>query len=311
MDRNRIELLKPQSIINSRMIQEGLQIPMSDVLEDEWRNTMTKIFEKLDDLQYKKMVGFYEKPGFPSPTKMTAKFRRELPKKLIEMFGLDGSISLVNKAMKEIPRNDPGVQELLGPFVDKLGENQEKQEAGPETRSRPEKTDCSGPEEPEQNQDGSSEAAQSPQKTLNPDLRKTVRDLKVSGNLNQKLLAVKVVQKSDLIKYETKKNEKKFCFYLGVADETDAIKVLVYGSERFSAILEGHFYTFRDVLMDQQEKVMKVTEKTRMSKTGPFDVPKNVELEAGKLIFSPVFTIREVHTFDEKKEVSVEGTVKE
>ncbi|MED6262185.1 hypothetical protein ATANTOWER_015749 [Ataeniobius toweri] len=103
---------------------------MSDVLEDEWRNTMTKIFEKLDDLQYKKMVGFYEKPGFPSPTKMTAKFRRELPKKLIEMFGLDGSISLVNKAMKEIPRNDPGVQELLGPFVDKLGEDQEKQEAG-------------------------------------------------------------------------------------------------------------------------------------------------------------------------------------
>ncbi|MEQ2262898.1 hypothetical protein XENORESO_000511 [Xenotaenia resolanae] len=103
---------------------------MSDVLEDKWRNTMTEIFKKLDGLQYKKMVGFYEKPGFPSPTKMTAKFRRELPKKLIEMFGLDGSISLVNKAMKEIPRNDPGVQELLGPFVDKLGENQEKQEAG-------------------------------------------------------------------------------------------------------------------------------------------------------------------------------------
>ncbi|XP_017158508.1 uncharacterized protein LOC103459856 [Poecilia reticulata] len=258
---------------------------MSNISEDEWRDAMTKIFEKLEDDQYSKMKGLFNELGYDSPTKMM--FERKLPEKLIQNFGIEKSIRLVNEAMNKIPRNDPGVQDLLRPFMDKL----RRQEEGPETSSQP-KTDPAGAEEPEQNQGASSGSAHSPQKMLRPDLRKTIRDLKASGDLGQKVLTVKVVQKSNLCQYQIKANETKFRFYLGVADETDSIKVVVYGRERFPAIEEGHFYTIRDPHMDRQEKVLKVTERTRISETGSLEVPRNVELEAENL-FSVQFTASE------------------
>ncbi|KAF6740039.1 hypothetical protein FQA47_005811 [Oryzias melastigma] len=92
-------------------------------ISEEWRQTMTKIFELLREDQYKKML---ESLKYPSKERKTAKFRKELPQKIIESYGLEGSIYQVNKAMKEIPRNDPAVQELLKPFVDKLRNEQEK-----------------------------------------------------------------------------------------------------------------------------------------------------------------------------------------
>lgn len=137
---------------------------------------------------------------------------------------------------------------------------------------------------------------------------KTIRDLKAGGDLGQKVLTVKVVHKSDLHENQTRT---KFYFHLGVADETDAIKVVVFGSERFPDIKKDHFYTIRDAVMDHKEKVLKIAERTKMSETGPFEVPRNVELEAGKLIFSPVYSIRDIQSLGDKKEVSVEGTVKE
>ncbi|XP_014904012.1 uncharacterized protein LOC106957256 [Poecilia latipinna] len=279
---------------------------MSNISEDEWRDAMTKIFEKLSDNQYRKVKELLNEYGYDSPTKMTAKFKKELPEKLIQNFGIEKSIHLVNEAMNKIPRNDPGVQDLLRPFMDKL----KRQEEGPETSSQP-KTDSAGAEEPEQNQGASSGSAHSPQKMLSPDLRKTIRDLKASGDLGQKVLTVKVVQKSNLYQYKTKTNETKFYFYLGVADETDAIKVVVFGRERFPTIEEGHFYTIRDPLMDRQENVLKVTERTRTSETGSLEIPRNVELEAEKLIFSPVYSIGDIQSFGDKMPVSVEGTVKE
>ena len=135
--------------------------------------------------------------------------------------------------------------------------------------------------------------------------------MKTSGNLDQKLITAKVVQKSNLASYQTQTQEKKFYFHLGVADETDCIKVIVYGQERFDVIEEGCFYNFRNVIMDAKENVVRVTMKTKMSKTAPFDIAKNLELEAAKLISSPVSSIAEIQTFDDKTAVSVEGTVKE
>lgn len=120
---------------------------------------------------------------------------------------------------------------------------------------------------------------------------------------------MKVVQKSDLGKF-TKKKQEGFYFHVAVADETGAIKVVVFGKERYSTIQEGSFYTLREVLMDQKENILKVTEKAKISQIRPFDIPKNMELEAEKLL-SPLFTIRELTHFEDKKEVSVKGTVKE
>ncbi|XP_015254758.1 PREDICTED: uncharacterized protein LOC107100693 [Cyprinodon variegatus] len=333
---------------------------------------MTKIFGMLDDLQYKKMVEFYEKNQGPSQKRLTAKFKKELPEKHIQMLGIDKSISLVNEAMKEIPRNDPDVQDLLRPFVEQLGLKQENQAAGEfpligaeerpiyqlhtcsngclwvgfiltdrdtavlrgtlmkaacfylkinetsqhifihltgaETRSHHEQTGLAGAIKPEQKQDGGSGVTQSPQR-IRPNMSISIKDLKASGDLGQKILVVKVVQKSGLAKF-TKKKQEGFYFHVAVADDTGAIKAVVFGKEKYPTIQEGSFYTLREVLMDQKENILKVTEKAKISRTSPFDIPKNMELEAEKLL-SPLFTIREVKRFEDKKEVSVKGTVKE
>ena len=92
---------------------------MSDITEEEWKEAMTKIFDKLDADQYNRMLTSVD---LTTPQKKTAKFKSTLPQKVIEKYGLEESIWKINKVMKEIPRNDPGVQNLLRPFVDKLGE---------------------------------------------------------------------------------------------------------------------------------------------------------------------------------------------
>ncbi|KAM4726904.1 uncharacterized protein FYW61_012597 isoform 2-T2 [Anableps anableps] len=291
-----------------------------------WKKALTNILEELTQQQFKKMLECLEK--IPKSVK-TTRSRECMAQTIIEHYGEDGSVTEIENAMEEIPRRDDKVQDLLRPFVEKhersatgapagkdarssAGQANRKRQRGPQP-----KMDSGGPMKAKKKK--TEKKATSPPRpsaalqTLTPDLRETIRDLKVSGQLSQKLLAVKVVHKSDLHQYQVKNKNKeiKTCFYLGVADETDAIKVQVYGQERYPAIQEGHFYTFRDVLMDRREKVVKVTQKTKVSKTGSLDVPKNVELEAGKLIFSPVYTVRKVQTFPDRKEVSVEGTVKE
>ncbi|XP_038137524.1 uncharacterized protein LOC119781197 [Cyprinodon tularosa] len=106
---------------------------MSNISQHDWTYTMDRIFQKLDDTQYKEMVDFFdEQPEFTSPARLNAKFKKELPEKLNQVFGIDGSINLVNEAMNMIPRNDPGVQDLLRPFVAKL------RPQGLRMRSRPE-----------------------------------------------------------------------------------------------------------------------------------------------------------------------------
>ncbi|XP_041863861.1 uncharacterized protein LOC121654066 [Melanotaenia boesemani] len=287
---------------------------MSDISENKWRDAMTKIFDMLDEDQYKKMVGILQKFEFSSPQKKTAKFRKDLPRKIIEKYGLEESISIINEAMKQIPRNDPSVQDLLRPFVDKLGKNQEEEPEGQQKSSTPEQTDLPGAAKTEKkmgkNEDKSVKttgSTENPKESEIPIL--AIKDLKTTGVLGQNFTAGKVVQKSGLRPYYTQDNVRKIYFYLGVADKTDCIKVMVYGNERFEGIKEGSFYIFRDVIMEN--KVMKITERSKMSETAAFSVPKSLELEALKLLSSPVFTIANIQTIEKQTRVSVEGTVKE
>lgn len=90
---------------------------MSDTAEKEWKPTLTEVLEDLDNIQYRKTMEYLDK--IPRSQK---KGRSEamMAQKIIEYYGHDESILKIRDIMKEIPRNDPKIQGLLGPFVKKL-----------------------------------------------------------------------------------------------------------------------------------------------------------------------------------------------
>ncbi|XP_042287067.1 uncharacterized protein LOC121910102 [Thunnus maccoyii] len=144
-----------------------------------------------------------------------------------------------------------------------------------------------------------------------PPWRKTIKDVLTSGDLGNKVITGKVVQKSALRTYETQQRKKRFFFYLGVSDETSCIKVMVYGADLYQDIQEGSCYSIRNVIMD--ENVMKVTKQSKVAETGPVDVPEELEMEAGMLIYhqKPVCSIAKAREYADKTVVSVQGTVTE
>ncbi|XP_039632755.1 uncharacterized protein LOC120543670 isoform X2 [Perca fluviatilis] len=119
----------------------------------------------------------------------------------------------------------------------------------------------------------------------------------------------KVVQKSGLRMYKTPKKEKKFFFYLAVADEKASVKVMVYGKKRFQEIKEESSYLFKKLTID--EYGVKVTKSSKVLQMSPVDVPEKREMEARKLIYpeSPMYSIKEAKLSADKTEVSVEGTI--
>ncbi|XP_070773864.1 uncharacterized protein [Enoplosus armatus] len=140
--------------------------------------------------------------------------------------------------------------------------------------------------------------------------RKTICDLNSSSQLlGTSFIKGKVVLKSGLRTYQTKDKEKKFFFYLAVADETASLKVMVYGKKRYKEIKEDKFYMFRKLIKD--DKAVKVTTQSVVSSTHSVEVPEELEMEARKLIYSesPVYTIEEAKSSAET--VSVEGSVTE
>lgn len=139
--------------------------------------------------------------------------------------------------------------------------------------------------------------------------KKSISDLKSSGQLlDTEAFSGKVIQKSELRKYETKAKVKKDFFYLAVANETDCIKMMVYGKERFREIKEERSYLFRGLRID--DIGVKVNAMSRMSETKPVEVPEEVEKKARELICSEslFYTIARAKLSADGT-VSVEGTV--
>lgn len=83
---------------------------------NEWKTALTAILKQLDNPQYDKMLEIVQIPK----QKKTAKFREQLPKKIIEHHGVKKSICKIRDAMDQIPRRDHPVQNLLLPFVEQL-----------------------------------------------------------------------------------------------------------------------------------------------------------------------------------------------
>ncbi|CAK6979984.1 Hypothetical predicted protein [Scomber scombrus] len=142
--------------------------------------------------------------------------------------------------------------------------------------------------------------------------RKTIRVLNSSGQLHDSEAIVgKVMQKSGLRRSKTKDGNGTVFFYVSIADDTDCIKLMVYGKPHFQDINEECSYLFRKLITD--EKGVKVNKHSKVSETSAVKVPEELEMEARELICvqSQVYSITEVKTLAEKYGVTVEGTVTE
>lgn len=96
---------------------------MSDTSEKNWKTTLTKILKELDNKQYKETMEYLDKiPGGQKKGRSEA----TMAQKIIERYGYYESISAIHDIMEEIPRKDPRMQELLGPFVEELRSKNEK-----------------------------------------------------------------------------------------------------------------------------------------------------------------------------------------
>ncbi|XP_061595124.1 uncharacterized protein LOC133459267 [Cololabis saira] len=251
---------------------------MASISATKWKPALTAIIEELDPEQYEKMLGFMEE--MPKGQR-TSKSREQMAQMIIEHYGEKKSILEIRDVMAMIPRNDPKVQDLLRPFLKKQKEEEKENKKVHESEDEEMQYDSDGMKSPQTD------------KEINiPGWRQSIKDLKINGYLDRKVIAGKVVQKSGLRTYKTKEKVKKFFYQLAVTDETDYVKVMVYGKERFKDFQEGHFYNFRNVIMDEKPAVMKVTQNTNHSKAGKLDIPQDLELEAQVIIYnSPVCSI--------------------
>lgn len=139
---------------------------------------------------------------------------------------------------------------------------------------------------------------------FSPLQKKSIYDLKSSGILEKEFIVGKVVQKSELQPCRSK--EKNDFFYLAVADQTASVKMIAFGKDRYQEIREKSSYSFRNL---KDEDVVKLTQFSEVSPTGPVNVPEELETEARRLIQSPVYYIEDVKSLPKGMEVSVEGTV--
>ncbi|XP_071382649.1 neurofilament medium polypeptide-like isoform X2 [Centroberyx affinis] len=262
------------------------------ISEAAWKRALTSIIKKLGEPQYEKMLRCLT--TMPESVKKNSS-KEEMAQKIIEYLGLEESISVMEKVLERIPRRDEAVQKPLRPFVDKLRNKQEK----------------------EKDKDQQKKSGQSDKETAHPSpgnsksWRKTIKDLKESRYLGNQAIVGKVIRKSGLRPYRTQNKEEKVMFYLGLADETDSIKAVVYGKNRYEEIEEGSYYSFREVIIE--DNTVKVTKLSKISKTSNIQVPAELEKEARMIIDpqKPVLPIKEAKASGDKTEMSVEGTITE
>lgn len=92
-------------------------------LEKNWKRALISILDELDKSQFNKMLFCLEK--IPQVV-IDVKVREELAQIIIQYYGPEQSMSVINKAMDQIPRRDAKVRDLLQPFVDELKTKRQK-----------------------------------------------------------------------------------------------------------------------------------------------------------------------------------------
>ncbi|KAF1378107.1 hypothetical protein PFLUV_G00186670 [Perca fluviatilis] len=146
------------------------------LLEAKWKPALSSILEQLTEPEFRKML--FNLVKIPQGVK-TGKAREYIPDLIVQYYGTEGSISKIDKIMKNIPRNDAAVQEPLRPFVEKL-KKQRQGKKGTMTKLSIDFGSVAKKQKPAADQ----------LKSCQPDQKKTI------STLGTKALAGKVVQSS-------------------------------------------------------------------------------------------------------------------
>ncbi|XP_029703809.1 uncharacterized protein [Takifugu rubripes] len=289
---------------------------MSDILEKEWKQTLTFIVEELDNQQFEKLLELLSK--IPKGQK-TPNIRGNMAQIINEHYGLEDSVFAIVDAMETIPRRDDKIQEPLKAFVEKLKANTgKKRKRNPvqltekTTLDKKRKLD---PNTTEQTEAGGSRpvmakgilAGQPATETDTASWSKSICDLVAAHEVvATATIRGRIMDKSKLQTYKT---QKKDFFFLLVTDETASIKMMVYGKPHYQKLQKGKHYLFRKLIRDKN--LFKVTLQTIVAELGAFDIPKEVEEKAKRLSsHGPYVSIEEVKKWDsEILPVSVEGTI--
>ncbi|XP_054610237.1 uncharacterized protein LOC129168702 [Dunckerocampus dactyliophorus] len=301
-----------------------------------WKRTLTSILEELSNDQLQKLLE-HHLDKIPQSRKESLS-RDHLSQLIVEHYGEEKSINLIQKAMKDIPRKDEAVMSLLLPYVHNVKEMKRKRAEARKLKKNDTTTqrktsaakkvnmnamttkeEISADVSPRHHAEkiGRSTADDEDGSRGLQDLlaasvqswRMSIQDLKRGDQLAGKAIVCKVVKKTALLTYETKDKATKCFFCLGVTDETDSVKVMVYGEQRYQELKEGNYFLFRDVLVESD--ILKLTSRSSISRTTAFPVPERLEMEACSLL-SPQCTlcsIAQAKMAADGTFVSVTGTV--
>ncbi|KAF3840518.1 hypothetical protein F7725_006381 [Dissostichus mawsoni] len=92
-------------------------------LETKWRTALSSILDELTDDEFRKLLFNLEK--IPQGVK-GGRPRGDMPNVIIQYYGTEGSIALIDRLMKILPRLDAAVQQPLRGMKDELKKLREK-----------------------------------------------------------------------------------------------------------------------------------------------------------------------------------------
>ena len=94
-----------------------------DTLETKWRTALVSILDELTEVEFQKLLFKLEK--IPQGLK-EGRLRGDMISLIIQYYGTEGSITLIDRLMKDLPRLDNKVQQPLSVMRDELKKFQEQ-----------------------------------------------------------------------------------------------------------------------------------------------------------------------------------------
>ncbi|KAM9331774.1 uncharacterized protein KZ484_017027 [Pholidichthys leucotaenia] len=266
--------------------------------KNSWEKDLLEILEDMDDNECDRLFAYLGK----IPKSERTKNRPKLAEIIIEKYGADPSVLKIRAAIDYIPKNDGHVLKLLQPHVERVESMKKKEEAlkrkhedekANERKRKKAADDSRNSSHP--NEDGNAHGS----------WKKTIRDVRSSDQiLPSDGIEVKVVMMQ-----LPKKASKSAPMILAVADETDCMKVLVFGEKLHSQIKEGKSYRIHHLLKDKD--VLKVNIKSQVSEIRAVEVPQEIEESADEVMGrkSEKMSIDKVKNSAEGTEVTVSGRI--
>ncbi|XP_034072426.1 uncharacterized protein LOC117546333 isoform X2 [Gymnodraco acuticeps] len=154
-------------------------------LETKWRTALSSILDELTADEFRKLLFNLEK--IPQGKK-EGRLRGDMPSVIIQYYSTKGSIALIDRLMKDLPRLDNRVQQPLRGMKDELKKLRQKSKEVPGGSGETQSLDDSI----EKLIENLSLSPQAPQE-------ESIFDLKSSGILETEAIVGKVVKKSELL----------------------------------------------------------------------------------------------------------------